>query len=59
MWTGAAEEEIGTDQTGVVRVRIDPLFYRPTEVFYTLGDPFDPSKAKRLLNWVPKVSFEV
>ncbi|KAL3898275.1 MAG: hypothetical protein SGCHY_002851 [Lobulomycetales sp.] len=53
-WSGHAEQEVGTDQHGVVRVRIDPAFYRPTEVFQTYGDP---SKAKRLLKWAPKVSF--
>lgn len=55
-WSGHAEQEVGTDQHGVVRVRIDPAFYRPTEVFQTYGDP---SKAKRLLKWAPKVSFAV
>lgn len=34
---------------------IDPKFYRPAEVEYLKGDP---SKAKKLLNWEPKVSFK-
>jgi GDPmannose 4,6-dehydratase len=55
-WNGEAEAEVGADQHGIVRVRIDPQFYRPTEVFHTLGDP---SKAKNVLNWEPKVSFTV
>ncbi len=35
-------------------VKIDPRYYRPTEVDYLLSDP---SKAKRLLNWEPKIRF--
>ena len=36
-------------------VEIDPRYYRPTEVDLLLGDP---SKAKKVLNWEPKVTFE-
>lgn len=36
-------------------VEIDPQFFRPTEVDLLLGDS---SKARRVLNWEPKVSFE-
>lgn len=36
-------------------VEIDPKYYRPTEVDLLLGDP---SKAKKLLGWEPKMSFE-
>jgi len=35
-------------------VEIDPRYYRPTEVDVLLGDP---SKAKRVLGWAPRVSF--
>jgi len=35
-------------------VRIDPRYYRPTEVDYLLADP---SRAKRALGWEPKVRF--
>lgn len=35
-------------------VRIDPRYYRPTEVDYLLGDA---SKAKAALGWTPKVGF--
>lgn len=38
---------------GDVLVRIDPRYYRPTEVETLLGDP---SKAKRNLGWEPKIS---
>jgi len=36
-------------------VRVDPRFYRPAEVESLVGDA---SKAKRVLNWEPKYSFE-
>jgi len=35
-------------------VRIDPRYYRPTEVDVLLGDA---SKARRVLGWEPRVSF--
>ena len=34
-------------------MRIDPRYFRPLEVETLLGDP---SKAKRLLGWEPKVT---
>jgi len=36
-------------------VEIDPRYFRPTEVDHLHGDP---SKAKRVLGWNPKVSFK-
>lgn len=36
-------------------VEVDPKYYRPTEVDMLLGDP---SKAKRVLGWNPKVGFK-
>jgi len=36
-------------------VEVDPRYFRPAEVDYLLGDP---SKAKALLGWEPKVSFD-
>ncbi len=35
-------------------VRIDPRYFRPTEVDYLLSDP---SKSRQLLNWQPKICF--
>lgn len=55
-WSGEKEDEVGVDQDGIVRVRIDPKYYRPTEVELLLGDP---TKAKEKLNWKLKVGFEV
>ena len=40
---------------GDVIIRIDPRYFRPTEVESLLGDP---SKAKSELGWEPKISFE-
>jgi len=39
---------------GDVIVRVDPRYYRPTEVDNLLGDP---SKAKEKLGWTPKTTF--
>jgi GDPmannose 4,6-dehydratase len=37
-------------------VEVDPRYFRPAEVDFLLGDP---SKAKRILKWEPKVTFKV
>ena len=42
-------------KAGDVIVRVDPRYFRPTEVETLLGDP---SKAKAKLGWVPTTSFE-
>ena len=36
-------------------VRVDPRYFRPTEVETLLGDP---AKAKAKLGWTPKTTFE-
>jgi len=51
---GADEQYIRTD-TGKVVVKIDPRYFRPSEVDFLLGDP---SKAKKVLSWKPKVTFK-
>jgi len=38
-----------------VRVKVDPTYYRPTEVELLLGDS---SKARKKLKWAPKVTFD-
>ncbi len=54
-WTGEGREERGVDKaTGRVLVEVDPRYFRPAEVDLLLGDP---SKAKRVLGWEPKVTF--
>jgi len=42
-------------RVGDVVVRIDPRYFRPTEVETLLGDP---SKAKQKLGWVPEISVQ-
>lgn len=49
-------EIAGNDlQSGQIIVRVDPRYFRPTEVETLLGDP---AKAKEKLGWEPKVSFQ-
>lgn len=46
--------DLADDLMGRTIVRIDPRYFRPTEVETLLGDP---SKAKEKLGWVPQTSF--
>jgi GDPmannose 4,6-dehydratase len=50
-WSGSGIDELGIDDTGNVRIRVDSKYFRPTEVPFLLGDA---SKAKRELGWSPK-----
>jgi len=57
-WTGDGVHEVGilTSADGDKEVvRIDPRYFRPTEVDSLLGDA---AKAKAKLGWSPKISFE-
>jgi GDPmannose 4,6-dehydratase len=54
-WHGKGVEETGTDQHGKVIVKVDPRYFRPTEVETLLGDP---TKAKEKLGWTPKITFD-
>jgi GDPmannose 4,6-dehydratase len=55
-WRGTGVEEQAVDvKTGKPIVRIDPRYFRPTEVDTLLGDA---SKARRELGWQPSVGFE-
>ena len=42
-------------KTGKVMVKVDPRYYRPTEVDFLQGDA---TKAKRVLGWVPETNFD-
>lgn len=42
-------------KVGDVLVRIDPRYFRPTEVETLLGDP---SKARQKLGWIPEISVQ-
>lgn len=55
-WQGAGEDEIGIDvKSGETLVKIDPRYYRPTEVDLLLGDP---SKAHDILGWKHSTPFK-
>ncbi len=64
-WSGDGESELATVvsvadseckiKPGCTVVRIDPRYYRPTEVDSLLGDP---SRARDLLGWAPRTSFD-
>ncbi len=54
-WRGKGVEETGIDtKSGKAVVRIDPTYFRPTEVDLLIGDA---SKARAQLGWKPKTSF--
>jgi len=62
-WEGSGLDEIGRvvenrddcgPKIGDIIVRIDPRYFRPTEVETLLGDA---SKARKELGWQPKISF--
>ena len=68
-WEGSGVEEVGTIDSidsarvgescplkaGQTVVRVDPRYFRPTEVETLLGDP---TKAKEKLGWTPTTTFE-
>lgn len=55
-WQGEGVDEIGIDEaTGKTIVKIDPRYFRPTEVDLLLGDS---SKARELLGWSHKTEFK-
>jgi GDPmannose 4,6-dehydratase len=55
-WDGEGDSEVGRERgSGVVRVAVDPRYYRPAEVDELQADA---SKARRVLGWEPRVSFE-
>lgn len=54
-WKGEGVEEIGYDQNGIERVKIDPQFFRPAEVDLLIGDA---TKSKEILGFEPKIKFK-
>ena len=53
---GKNESEVGIDsKTGNQLIKVDPKFYRPSEVEILLGNS---SKAKSVLGWEPKITLE-
>ncbi|MET0659505.1 MAG: GDP-mannose 4,6-dehydratase [Steroidobacteraceae bacterium] len=55
-WTNHGVEEVGVDsQSGRTIVKVDPRYFRPTEVETLLGDA---TKARQKLGWSAETSFE-
>ena len=55
VWRGSGTDETGMDsKTGAVLVKIDPRYFRPTEVETLLGDP---TKARTRLGWTHQTQF--
>ena len=56
IWEGSGINEIGRRaDTKEVVIKIDSKYFRPTEVDQLLGDP---TKARKKLNWEPKVTLD-
>jgi len=54
-WRGSDVDKVGVEAgTEVVRVKVNPKYFRPTEVDLLLGDA---TKAKTILGWTPKCNF--
>jgi len=55
-WEGEGDHEIGREKgTDIIRIKVNPKYYRPTEVEQLMGDA---SKAKQKFGWTPKVTFD-
>ncbi|MGB8277879.1 MAG: GDP-mannose 4,6-dehydratase [Methylovirgula sp.] len=55
VWRGSGLDEVGLDErSGQILVRVDPRYFRPTEVDLLLGDA---SKARSKLGWAPTFTF--
>ncbi len=55
-WEGSGVNEVGKDSsTDKVLIRIDPNYFRPTEVDILVGDS---TKARKVLGWKAQISLE-
>ncbi len=55
-WEGEGLREVGRRaDTGEIVIRVDPIYFRPSEVEELLGDP---TYAKNKLGWEPKITLE-
>src|SRR3990167_85606 len=55
IWEGKGLEEIGKDQNGNIRIKINPKYYRPAEVYQLCEDY---TKTEEKLHWKPKTNFK-
>jgi GDPmannose 4,6-dehydratase len=53
-WQGSGVDERGYDETGRCIVKVDPEYFRPTEVETLLGDA---TMAREKLGWQPRTTF--
>lgn len=54
-WSGDGVDEVCAATDGTPIIKINPEFYRPAEVDILVADI---TKARRLLNWEPRISFD-
>ena len=54
-WRGTGLDEHAVDSAGRTIVRVDPSYFRPTEVDTLLGDA---TKARTVLGWKPEIGFD-
>ncbi len=55
VWRGVGVDEVGIDaRTNAPLVKIDPRYFRPTEVELLVGDA---AKARQRLGWAPRTTF--
>jgi len=54
-WSGTDLNEEVRDGNGNLVISMNPEFYRPAEVDYLCADP---SRARLILGWAPKISFQ-
>ena len=55
-WKNEGLDEIGVDNEGVTRVKVNPKYYRPCEVELLLGNP---EKAEKNLGWERKYDLDL
>lgn len=54
-WEGEGPNEVGVDQDGIVRVRVNSELFRPADIENLEGDS---TKAREILQWRPRYAFE-
>ena len=54
-WTGEGLSSKALDENDNVIIECEKKYFRPTEVDILLGDP---TKAKKIIGWEPKISFD-
>jgi GDPmannose 4,6-dehydratase len=55
LWSGEGVGEVACDTVGVVRVKVNPQFFRPVEKCVRVGDI---GKIESITGWKPKTSFD-